>query len=163
MKLDEIFHKHHELKPYPTMMKANGAIVMNRPLTTDPVDRVQLVHQENLRLQQQLLLEREYYASYRQGQRLTENELVQTNKDKKDLERKVRLFRSLKEAEKRHPASLQNKIQILLNELESMEIEESRLFSQLSFQKDECQDLKIKLESKEQEIKQLMYELQIKK
>ncbi|KAG1464459.1 hypothetical protein G6F56_005082 [Rhizopus delemar] len=168
MKLEQIFHKQHDLKTFQPAMKANGAIVINRPQKTEDLDLVQLVHQENIRLQQQLLIEREYHETWRQGKELAESELIQTNKEKKDLERKIKLLQSFKDMKKRRSWNLANhylyegRIQILLNELESMEVEESKIFEKLNFKRNECQELKAKLEFKEQEIKQLVYELQTK-
>ncbi|CAO3703478.1 unnamed protein product [Rhizopus stolonifer] len=168
MKLEQIFHKQHDLKNFQPIMKANGAIVINRPQKSEDLDLVQLVHQENIRLQQQLLIEREYHETWRQGKQLAENELIQANKEKKDLERKIKLFQSFKDMKKRRSWNLANhylyegRIQILLNELESMEVEESKIFEKLNFKRNECQELKAKLEFKEQEIKQLVYELQTK-
>ncbi|CEG76626.1 hypothetical protein RMATCC62417_11498 [Rhizopus microsporus] len=179
MKLDHIFtNGKHSARAFQPTMKANGAIVMHRPRDEDDSDDdgvdtspemeyMSLVHQENIRLKQQLMTERDRFESWRQAKQIVEYELLQTNKEKQALERKLKLLakgdtkrRSLLSTNQLY---YEHKIQILLNEIESMEVEESKLFEKLNFKRSECEELRYKLNLKEQEIKQLTYELHLAK
>lgn len=101
MKLDHIFtNGKHSARAFQPTMKANGAIVMHRPRDEDDSDDsgvdtspemeyMSLVHQENIRLKQQLMVERDRFESWRQAKQIVEYELLQTNKEKQALERKL--------------------------------------------------------------------------
>ncbi|KAI8976824.1 hypothetical protein BDB01DRAFT_802690 [Pilobolus umbonatus] len=156
-------------------------------------DRVELVHQENKRLRQQLLIEREHYEQWREEReesRLVLEKILQENNQLKRINDKLHklicnplsypedgvnrrkstgylLSSVINQCHTGQPeetkVSYEYKIQILLNELDAMETEQGQLQDILCRIKQDHNRLERALVSKEDLIKQLSYDLQYEK
>lgn len=186
----------------PLPIKANGAVVVNRPskqigsirslpnyLEDDDTDEeadlgdspiikneINLVHGENKRLRQQILIEREQYENWRLSQEKLSQELSFAQNTNKNLQRMNDRFQKLiLPKEKRRQStgvtfddnqvisSYERKIQILLNEIDAMEIQENESLNHLTVQKNKCEKLIRKLKYKDDIIRQLAYDLQFER
>ncbi|CEP14789.1 hypothetical protein [Parasitella parasitica] len=221
----------------PLPIKANGAIVVNRPkLSQDPQDlesddeevcaqeqeepgeeeeytttaeessisdntssdastsnAMHLVHEENHRLRQQILLEREQNEKYKLAKDQSDQELHLAKQRIKNLQRAADRFQKMLSVEletsstnlqklrrqstgtrlsdtetlsvpsKEMVMSYEHKIQILLNEIEAMEQDEMESTKDATIQKNECDKLMRKIKSKDDIIRQLAYDLQYEK
>ncbi|KAG2234821.1 hypothetical protein BDF21DRAFT_407771 [Thamnidium elegans] len=220
--LTHVMHLFEEKKKYsatpvvgPLPIKANGAIVLNRPpnnnskngtirslpiylqdvpfqeeeQTIIKVEKnntikeetvADLAHEENKRLRQQVLLEREQYEKWRIAREKSEQELKLAQHTMKNMQRVIDRFQKIimppNESSKRtrrqstgvmfayinggHVAeSYERKIQILLNEIDAMETQETETFKKYTDQKNEFDALKRKLKYKDDTIRQLAYDL----
>ncbi|GAA5796569.1 hypothetical protein HPULCUR_001941 [Helicostylum pulchrum] len=230
--LTHVMHLFEEKKKYsatpvvgPLPIKANGAIVVNRPSKNtskngtvrslpiylqdvpfqeeeeqeQPIINIEknngiikqetyatdLVHEENKRLRQQVLLEREQYEKWRIAREKSEQELKLAQHTMKNMQRVIDRFQKIirppnepTNTSKRprrqstgvtfayingsqsHVAqSYERKIQILLNEIDAMEIQEIETFKKGTDQKNQFDALKRKLKYKDDIIRQLAYNL----
>ncbi|KAL7314974.1 hypothetical protein PS15m_006487 [Mucor circinelloides] len=154
---------------------------------------VHLVHEENHRLRQQILLEREQNEKHRLAKDQYEQELVLAKQRIKNLQRTTdrfqRMLSSALGAPQSHtvkrlrrqstgayfsdvaptvPAntmaiSYEHKLQILLNEIEAMEQDEIESAKLMIIQRNECDKLMRKIKFKDDIIRQLAYDLQFAK
>ncbi|KAI7906198.1 uncharacterized protein BX663DRAFT_549295 [Cokeromyces recurvatus] len=154
----------------------------------DSSTAIQFIHEENKRLCQQILFERKQFEKWRNKKKNERKELVSAKQTiqelKQKMERLEKLFmmslghtdnkngiKSLRRqsmgatVERREHLKLSNitceqKIQVLLNEIEAMEQEEIKASKRLSIQKDEYER---KIAYKDTMIQQLANELQLLK
>ncbi|KAI8645570.1 hypothetical protein BD408DRAFT_66449 [Parasitella parasitica] len=222
----------------PLPIKANGAIVVNRPkLSHDPQDlesddeeavcaqekeesaeeegyhttaeessisdntssdtstsnALHLVHEENHRLRQQILLEREQNERHRLAKDQSDQELQFAKQRIQNLQRTADRFQKMLCAEietsnttsqisRRQSTgtrvsdaealllpsntmilSYEHKIQILLNEIEAMEQDKMESTNDMTLQKTKCDKLVRKIKFKDDIIRQLAYDLQYEK
>lgn len=163
-----------------TSVEKNNSIIKQETHATD------LVHEENKRLRQQVLLEREQYEKWRIAREKSEQELKLAQHTIKNMQRVIDRFQKIirppnepttntnKRSRRQstgvafayingsqsHVAqSYERKIQILLNEMDAMEIQEIETFKKCTDQKNEFDALKRKLKYKDDIIRQLAYDL----
>ncbi|KAG2201738.1 hypothetical protein INT47_001998 [Mucor saturninus] len=153
MNLFEERNKHSPVPPAgPLPIKANGAMVVHRPTKYEEnVDidddegefimiqneRTLAVHEENKRLRQQILVEREQHDHWRLAQEKLVQELSFAQNSIKSLQRRNDLLQKLvlpNQEKKRQSTSLEDgqiaasyerKLGILLNEIDAMEAQET--------------------------------------
>lgn len=153
-------------------------------------DLVYLIHEENKRLRQQILLEREESEKWRLGQDKLKKQDIALRQTVKNLERRIQRFQKIISLpttttttngnhQKRRLStgmniiavvshqdiisSYEHKLQILLNEIHAMEYQENDYIQQLTLQKNECEKLNRKLKYKDDIIRQLAYDVQFEK
>jgi hypothetical protein len=149
----------------------------------EEVDMMYLIHEENKRLRQQILLEREQSERWRLGQEKLKEELMLSKQRIKTLEKNVHRFQnmilpspSIIHQNKRRLStgmniisnqdiitSYERKLQILLNEINAMESQENDWIQHSILQKNESEKLHRKLNYKDDIIRQLAYDLQFEK
>jgi hypothetical protein len=149
----------------------------------EEVDMMYLIHEENKRLRQQILLEREQSERWRLGQEKLKEELTLSKQRIKTLEKNVHRFQnmilpspSIIHQNKRRLStgmniisnqdiitSYERKLQILLNEINAMESQENDWIQHSILQKNESEKLHRKLNYKDDIIRQLAYDLQFEK
>ncbi|KAK4520612.1 sphinganine kinase lcb4 [Mucor velutinosus] len=154
---------------------------------------VHLVHEENHRLRQQILLEREQNEKHRLAKDHYEQELILAKQYIKSLQRATDRFQRILSSgfgtTQSHTAkqlrrqstgayftdvsstlptnamaiSYEHKLQILLNEIEAMEQDEMESTKRMTIQRNECDKLMRKIKFKNDIIRQLAYDLQFAK
>lgn len=153
------------------------------------IDMTDLVHEENKRLRQQILIEREQHEKWRIGQEKLKQELTFAHQTIKNLQRMTDRFQNLflphhatissssnKRARRQSTGvtfdynsnrqhqqiieSYERKLQILLNEINAMESQEKDFLKRSTSLKSEKDKLLRKLKYKDDIIRQLAYDLQ---
>ena len=168
-----------------------SSISDNTSTDANALNAMHLVHEENHRLRQQILLEREQNEKYRIAKNHYEQELVIAKQCIKNLQRTADRFQKLLSAG--HAANANNttskvrrqstgayfsdisipsnamatsyehKLQILLNEIEAMEQDEMESTKNMTIQRNERDKLIRKIKFKDDIIRQLAYDLQFEK
>lgn len=168
-----------------------SSISDNTSSDTNALNVMHLVHEENHRLRQQILLEREQNDKYRIAKDRYEQELVFAKQRIKNLQHTADRFRKLLSVG--HAANANNtstrlrrqstgayfsdiltpsnamavsyehKLQILLNEIEAMEQDEMESTKNMTIQRNERDKLMRKIKFKDDIIRQLAYDLQFEK
>ncbi|KAI7889960.1 uncharacterized protein EV154DRAFT_482674 [Mucor mucedo] len=191
MNLFEERNKHSPVPPAgPLPIKANGAMVVHRPNKYEENadidddegefimiqnERTLAVHEENKRLRQQILVEREQHDHWRLAQEKLVQELSFAQNSIKSLQRKNDLFQKLvlpNQEKKRQSTSLEDgqiaasyerKLGILLNEIDAMEAQETATCNNLAVQRSKLDHLVRKLQHKDDVIRQLACDLHFEK
>ncbi|KAI9356830.1 hypothetical protein BD770DRAFT_389375 [Pilaira anomala] len=154
------------------------------------IELIKMVHEENKRLRQQVLLEREQYERWRIERDEVQEELKFAHQTIKNMQRIIDRFQKLilpEQGLKNHiiPSkrrqstgvrfdyinssqehvvrSYEHKIQILLNEIDAMEIQENQVFKAQVEQINLSDQLKQRLKYKDEIIRQLGYDLQVER
>jgi hypothetical protein len=157
----------------------------------EEMDMTNIVHEENKRLRQQILMEREQHEKWRLAQEKLKQELTFAHQTIKNLQQMTDRFQKLLLHLPHHaaiskrvrrqstPAGVttafdytynsqqqipyERKLQILLNEIDAMEIQEKEAFKCLTLHMNENEKLHRKLKYKDDIIRQLAYDLQYKR